>query len=138
MIHEMRIKDRELKRVAGGNETILIIEDEETVLNLAKEVLDNYGYNILTAFDGRQGLDIYTKHKDSIDLVLLDLMMPEMSGRMVFKEMLQINPAVKVIISSGQSGEDTSQGIFSKAKAIVSKPYKVSELAQTVRTVLDL
>ena len=133
-----QIKDREVKRVAGGNETILIIEDEETVLNLAKEVLGNYGYNILTAFDGRQGLDIYAKHKDSIDLVLLDLMMPEMSGRMVFKEMLQINPAVKVIISSGQSEEDTSQGIFSKAKASVSKPYKVSELAQTVRTVLDL
>ena len=128
---------KEVMGVAGGNETVLIVEDEEMVRNLAEVVLNNYGYNILTAHDGKHGLDVYTENKDSIDLVLLDLTMPEMSGHMVFEAILQINPDVKVIISSGHGEEDTRQGISSKAKAWVSKPYRTTELVQTVRTVLD-
>jgi nitrogen-specific signal transduction histidine kinase/CheY-like chemotaxis protein len=129
---------KEIMGVVGGNETVLIVEDEEMVLNLAKEVLNNFGYNVLTALDGRQGMDIFNKNKEHIDLVLLDLTMPEMSGQTVLDKMLKINPDVKVIISSGHSQEDTRKGIFSKVKGYVSKPYKTKDLAQTVRTVLDL
>jgi PAS domain S-box-containing protein len=132
-----QLDEGEVKVVPCGNETVLIVDDEETVLNFAKSVLDNYGYNTLTAFDGKQGLDIYEKNKDSIDLILLDLTMPEMSGRMLLKEILHIQPAAKVIISSGHSEEDTSKGIFTKAKACILKPYKASDLAQTLRAVLD-
>ncbi len=131
-------ESKEVIGVVGGNETVLIVEDEEMVLNLAKETLKNYGYNILTAIDGKKGLDIFTENKDSIDLVLLDLTMPEMSGQMVFEELLKINPDVKVIISSGHSQEGTREGILSKAKSYVSKPYKLTDLTQTVRTVLGL
>ncbi len=129
---------KEFMGVVGGNETVLIVEDEEMVLNLAKEVLKNYGYKVLTALNGRQGLDIFNKNKEHIDLVLLDLAMPEMSGQTVLDKMLKINPDVKVIISSGHSQEDSRKGILSKAKSYVSKPYKPTDLAQTVRTVLDL
>ena len=130
--------ESEVMGVVGGNETVLIVEDEEMVCTLAETVLKNYGYRVLTALDGKEGLDIYAENKDSINLVLLDLTMPEMSGQMVFEEILKINPDAKVIISSGHSQEDTRQGIFSKAKAWVSKPYRTTDLAQTVRTVLDL
>ena len=129
---------KEIMGVVGGNETVLIVEDEEMVLNLAKEVLKNYGYKVLTALNGRQGLDIFNKNKEHIDLVLLDLAMPEMSGQTVLDKMLKINPDVKVIISSGHSQEDSRKGILSKAKSYVSKPYKPTDLVQTVRIVLDL
>ena len=69
-----------ITEIVGGNETVLIIEDEEIVLNLEKDILKKFGYNILTAENGQQGLDIYIENKDSIDLILLDLTMPEMSG----------------------------------------------------------
>jgi len=69
---------------------------------------------------------------------LLDLTMPEMSGQTVLEEMLKIDPDVRVIISSGHSQEDSRKGILSKAKSYVSKPYKPTDLVQTVRTVLDL
>ncbi len=101
-------------------------------------MLKNYGYKVLTALNGRQGLDIFNKNKGHIDLVLLDLAMPEMFGQTVLDKMLKINPDVKVIISSGHSQEDSRKGILSKAKSYVSKPYKPTDLAQTVRTVLDL
>jgi len=131
------VKPEKILEVTGGNETVLVIDDEEMIVNLAKDILEKYGYKVLTAPDGRQGLDMYIEKMDSIDLVLLDLTMPEMSGRRVFEEMLLINPAVRIIISSGHSEEDTHEGILLAAKGHVQKPYKVAQLAQTVRTVLD-
>ena len=122
---------------AHGNETVLIIEDEEIILNLAKDILEKYGYTVLTAEDGQKGIDEYVKNKDTIDLILLDLTMPEMSGQMVFEEMLKIDPKIRVIISSGHSDEETRKGILSLAKGYVKKPYKMNELTQAVRAVLD-
>ncbi len=123
--------------IAGGNETILIIEDEEIVSTFAKSVLNKYGYNILLAEDGQKGLDTYIKNRDSIDLVILDLTMPEMAGQMAFEELLKFDNKVKVIISSVHSEEETRKGILSLAKGYVNKPYRMRELAQAVRTVMD-
>ena len=133
-----KAKPAGVRGVYGGEETVLVIDDEEMVQNLAKDVLVRYGYNVLTADDGIQGLDIYSAKQDSIDLVLLDLIMPKMSGQMVLDNMLKINPKAKVIISSGQSDAKTRKGILSKAKGYVNKPYRIADLAQTVRTVLDM
>ncbi len=127
----------EIMGVAGGDETVLIIEDEDIILKLVRNILEKSGYTVLTAEDGEKGLDIHKKKKDSIDLVILDLTMPEMSGQMVFEKMLKIDPKVKVIISSGHSEEETRKGILSLAKGYLEKPYKIRELAQAVRAVLD-
>jgi len=131
-------KVKEVIGIMGGTETILVVDDEEIILNLAETILKKYGYNIKTAIDGEQALKIYKKQKDSIDAVILDLTMPKMSGKMVLERMLEINPDVKVIISSGHSEEDAREGLLSRAKGHIKKPYKLSELAQTVRIVLDL
>ncbi len=123
--------------IKGGNETVLIIEDEEQVSGLAESLLKSYGYKVLTAADGKHGLDTYEKNKGSVDLILLDLTMPTMSGRMVFEKMLEVNPNIKVIICSGQSDEDIREGILSQAQGILKKPYRVNNLARSVREVLD-
>jgi len=124
-------------RTKGRKETILIIEDEESIVKLARTILENSGYNVLTAENGLKGLEMFLMNKNSIDLVILDLIIPEMSGQMVFEEMIKIDPEIKVIISSGYSEGETVDGIISMAKGYVNKPYRIKELTETVRAVLD-
>ncbi|MFC1553678.1 PAS domain S-box protein [candidate division KSB1 bacterium] len=130
-------EEKKVLDIVGGTETILVIDDEENVRNLTEKLLTQIGYTVFTASDGKNALKIYKKQKESIDAVILDLTMPQMSGKQVFQMMLDINPAVKVIISSGHSDEYTKEGILAEAKSHVGKPYKINDLAKTVRTVLD-
>jgi len=133
---EISTESTEIISVAGGNETILIVEDEESVIRMTEKVLERYGYSVLTAADGQEGLDVYKAKRDSIDLVLLDLTMPIMSGKMFLERILDIDQDVKVIISSGQGEEEMQK--YTMAKGYISKPYNIRNLAQTVRMVLDL
>jgi PAS domain S-box-containing protein len=123
--------------VKGGDETVLIIEDEDQVCRLAKSSLETFGYNVLTAADGEQGLTVYRKNRSSIDIVLLDLTMPKLSGKMVYKRMLKMDPEARVIICSGQSDDNLKEGILSSAGGFLKKPYRVNDLARIVRDVLD-
>ena len=122
--------------VAGGNETILVVEDEESVMKLVKTSLGKYGYSILTAANGQEGLDVYNDNRDSVDLVLLDLTMPIMSGEMFLERILEINPDIKVVLSSGHGEEEMQK--YTEAKGYVTKPYTLNDLARIVRTVLDM
>ncbi|KKK57073.1 hypothetical protein LCGC14_3058170, partial [marine sediment metagenome] len=126
-----------IESISGGEETVLIIEDEEQIRELAESLLNRYGYSVITATDGEEGLDIYKEQKESIDIILLDLTMPNMSGQIVFERIQSINSDVKVIICSGQSDEDIREGILSTAGGFLKKPYRVNDLARTVREVLD-
>ena len=130
-------KAKEVIGIMGGTETMLVVDDEAIILDLVKNILKKYGYNVLTAVDGEKALEIYKEQVDSIDGVILDLTMPKMSGAAAFERMLEINPKVKVIISTGHSEEDSCKGILSLVKGYVKKPYKLSNLTKTVRTVLD-
>ncbi len=121
----------------GGNETILVVDDEEMVRKLAEIMLITFGYKVMTAEDGQQALEKYQEQNRVIDAVILDLTMPRLSGEMVLRGMLEINPDVKVIISSGHSEVLTREGILSKAKSNINKPYTMKELAKTLRAVLD-
>lgn len=121
----------------GGTETILVVDDDEMVANMAEDMLSDVGYTVLIANDGKQAVDIYVQNMDSIAVVLLDLNMPKMSGKQVFEEMIKINPEVKVIISSGYSEEEVQQGTLAKAKGNLSKPYKVKDLYSLLRVVLE-
>ncbi len=128
---------KEVLDIKGGTETILVVDDESLVIKFTKKVLTNIGYTVLTASDGEEALKIYKKQKDSIDTVILDLTMPQMPGQLVFQKMLDINPEIKVIISSGFGDEYSKEGILAEAKGTVGKPYTMKDLAKTVRTVLD-
>ncbi len=118
-------------------ETILVIDDEELIRDLATAMLDRLGYKILTAEDGEEGLQAYQERIHEIDLVILDLTMPKMSGQMVFEKLREIDPQVKVVISSGHSHDNIRKGVFVYAKGFITKPYTLEKLGTNVRSILD-
>ncbi|MFC1553542.1 PAS domain S-box protein [candidate division KSB1 bacterium] len=135
--HKEPVKTSDAPDLPGGSETILIVDDEEMVLKLARTMLSNLGYNVITAIDGKQALEIYQEQKTSVDAVILDLTMPMLSGEMVLRGMLEINPDTKAIISSGHSKTTLREGILVNAKGNINKPYRIIDLASVVRRVLD-
>jgi CheY-like chemotaxis protein len=124
--------------VAGGNETILVVDDEDMIRSLARDILQSKGYTVLEAHDGPQALDLYRNHGDTIDLVILDMAMPMMSGSELFARLKMQNEHVKTILSTGYSEDERARELMSLGvKAFVQKPYRVAELAAVVRKVLD-
>ncbi|MFH0958342.1 MAG: PAS domain S-box protein, partial [Pseudomonadota bacterium] len=122
----------------GGTETILLVEDEELVRDLGHELLSSFGYDVITAENGQQALEIFQKEKNRISLVILDLIMPEMDGRRCLKEMLQIDNRVRVLIASGYSEDlNLDDDILGSARGFIRKPFDMRTLIQKVREILD-
>lgn len=121
-----------------GTETILLVDDEGLVRDLGERILTKSGYKVLTARNGREALDIYKQHRPEIALVILDLIMPEMSGKECLRELVKIDPKVRVIVSSGHAdSEDPHEVPHEFVRASVKKPYGVGQLLETVRSALD-
>jgi len=122
----------------GQTETILVVDDEELVRDLAKRILERSGYRVLLAANGKEALALYKKEQENISLVILDLIMPEMSGGQCLEELLKENPGVKVLVATGFSPDaQMQQGLDKAAKGFVAKPYDVRRLLQSVRDALD-
>jgi two-component system cell cycle sensor histidine kinase/response regulator CckA len=122
----------------GGSETILLVDDEDIIFEIAGELLGRLGYNVLTAGSGREAIDIYEKNKDRIDMVILDMIMPDMSGRHTYEKMKDIDPRVKVLLSSGYSINGYAQEILDLGcNGFVQKPYNAKQLSQKLREILD-
>ncbi|HOE11627.1 MAG TPA: PAS domain S-box protein [bacterium] len=124
--------------VPGGTETILLVDDEEMIRNLGQTVLESYGYTVIVAQDGKEAINLYLKNRGIIDLVILDLSMPHLSGREVLQQLRGIDADVKVIVSSGYglNGQSENLGRIG-VKYFISKPYRPMDLASEVRKVLD-
>jgi two-component system cell cycle sensor histidine kinase/response regulator CckA len=123
---------------AYGDETILLVDDEELIRDLGKRILTQRGFTVLTADDGREALEEYRNNKYDISLVILDMIMPVMGGNECLHELLNIDPDVKVLISSGFTPDVTARDTLeSGAKGFVTKPFRVGKLLQAVRRVLD-
>jgi PAS domain S-box-containing protein len=122
----------------GGTETVLLVDDEEFVRDLGKQILERSGYAVLTADNGKEALSIYSKERDKISLVILDLIMPEMGGKQCLEELLKIDPQIRVLIASGfaENGR-TKEAIETGARGFVGKPYNMKGMLQAVREVLD-
>ncbi len=124
--------------VRGGSETILLADDEAVVGRLGQTILERHGYRVLSAQDGAEAVAIYQRLGSTIDLVILDLAMPRLSGSEALGELRKINPAVPVLISSGYSREEDLRSV-SEAGVLgfVAKPYRPADLARRVRAALD-
>jgi two-component system, cell cycle sensor histidine kinase and response regulator CckA len=129
-------KEKEIPK--GGNETILIVDDELFVRELGEQILIKFGYNVITASDGETALEIYFQKKDKISLIILDLIMPGMGGKKCLHEILKRVPEAKVVIASGFSQDgDTKSAMDIGAKGFISKPYNVRNMLKEVRKVID-
>lgn len=118
-------------------EKILLIDDEEYVTDLGKRILERAGYEVITASDGKEALDIYAGQQSTIGLVIIDLIMPQMSGEQCLKQLCKMNPNVKVVVSSGHPLDGNERDrLGAYAKAFVGKPYEVKQLVQAVRAVM--
>jgi DNA-binding NtrC family response regulator len=122
----------------GGSETILLVDDEESLCDIGSQILTRAGYTVLTATNGRDALDLYRNQRSDISLVLLDLIMPGMGGKECFQELVNINPQVRVILSSGfLSNGTTEEARVFGVRGFVEKPYNMRQLLGMVRDVLD-
>jgi PAS domain S-box-containing protein len=121
----------------GGNETILLVDDDELIRALGRTVLQRYGYQVLLAEDGLQALEIYRREQQHIALIILDLHMPQMSGADALEELRRLSPAVRVLVSSGNPAEYMSDLARADTLGFIEKPYRPQELAASVRTALD-
>ncbi|MEW6365499.1 MAG: PAS domain S-box protein [Acidobacteriota bacterium] len=118
-----------------GRETILVVDDEQVVREMAAELLRELGYKVLVAASGREAVDTYRSEK--VDLVLLDVLMPGMSGKETFQAIVSLDPSARILVSSGFSLEGQANEILrSGAKGYIQKPYNLSEFARTLRQTL--
>ena len=122
-----------------GSGTILVIDDEEEIRELTKDLLTPLGYNVVTASSGPEGVSVYRSKKDEIVAVVLDMIMPKMNGAEVFQRLQNIDPDVKVLLCSGYSNEGLAgikELLRSGAKGFVQKPFTRKTLAKTLKEVL--
>jgi CheY-like chemotaxis protein len=125
-------------RVARGTETILVVEDDEGVRDVVTASLELHGYDVITAFDGRDALRIAQSAREPIDLVLTDIVMPNISGSEVARQLRLQFPNIKVLFMSGHNEDAVVRdGLLDATLEFIQKPYTPLALAQKVRDVLD-
>lgn len=119
------------EEIATGGGTVLVVDDEVFILEVIAEVLEKLGYSVMAARGGREAADLYRDKWKDIDLIMLDMIMPEMSGDAAFDALRAINPAAKIILASGYSLTGRARQLMEKgAVSFIQKPYQISELSR--------
>ncbi len=130
--------EAEEPQLPGGNETVLIVEDEKTVLKLSKAMLEALGYVVLAAGNKDDALDLANHYPGGIDLLLTDIVMPDMNGRELSERILSIRPQMKCLFMSGYTADVIArQGILEAGVHFISKPFSLRDLAAKVRETMD-
>ncbi|HLP15209.1 MAG TPA: response regulator [Bacteroidota bacterium] len=115
---------------------VLVIDDEESIAEMAREILESEHYRVMTELNPISAIKLYKQHQSEIGIVLLDLTMPEMSGKEVMEALLAINPNVKIIISSGYTEYDTNTKVdMTKACGFLHKPYTFTSLLSIMKAI---
>ncbi|MFN2628260.1 MAG: ATP-binding protein, partial [Gaiellaceae bacterium] len=123
-------------RPLTGSETILVVEDEEALRELARSVLETFRYTVLLAADGAAGLEVAQNHPDPIHLLMTDILMPKMGGIELAERLSTLRPELKILYTSGYNDNEESLQMVAGARYI-QKPYTIKELAYTLRQLLD-
>lgn len=133
------IEEKELaKEVIKGTETVLLVDDENVIIYAVELLLKEMGYKTLIARSGKETVKIYKKNKDKIDVVILDMIMPDMGGGETYDRLKEINPDIKVLLSSGYSINGEATEILERGcNGFIQKPYRSRELSQKIRKILD-
>jgi CheY-like chemotaxis protein len=127
--------DEQLK---GGNEVILFVDDEPSIVQVAISIFKNFGYKVIPASDGEEALKLYKEHMDDIDIIMTDLTMPKLSGIQLSREILTLNPKAKIILCSGFASSQIIKSLREIGiKEFLQKPLVASYVLNSIRRILD-
>jgi len=133
----IKAAEEDAEPIKKGKETVLLVDDEESMLEVGGALLKTMGYQVYTARDGSEALEIYGRSKEEIDIVLLDMIMPKMGGGEAFDHMKKINPAVKVLLLSGYSIDGEAAKILDRGcSGFIQKPFNMEELYKSIESIL--
>ncbi len=119
-------------------ETVLLVDDEEIVIGVGKKMLEKLGFSVLTAKNGKEALDVYKNNQDDIDLVVLDIIMPDMGAAETYDGLQAINPAIKVLLSSGYGADQQTREILDRGcNGFIQKPFNLKGLSGKIGEILD-
>ena len=120
-----------------GSETILLVDDEPMIIEVVSKILSRLGYDVLTAVSGQEAIEKYIHNQDRIDLLIIDMIMPQMSGGELFDRLKKINPTVSVMLSSGYSVDGEAQKILERGcNGFIQKPFSRAQLSEKIRAIL--
>ncbi len=121
-----------------GSGTVLLADDEESIRGLGRDMLETMGFKVLLACDGQEALEVYRRHAEEIVCVLLDLTMPNLDGEQTFRALKELNPDLKVIMSSGYNEQEVNLKFAgSGLSGFIQKPYNVAEMSKKLHAVLE-
>ncbi|MCK5322507.1 MAG: response regulator, partial [Desulfobulbaceae bacterium] len=124
--------------IVKGAETVLLVDDEDIILEVSCELLETIGYRVLTAGCGKESIEIYKNNRDKIDIVVLDMVMPDINGAVVYKRLKEINPDVKVLLSSGYSIDGHATEILNQGcDGFIQKPFTLQSLSRKIKDILE-
>jgi PAS domain S-box-containing protein len=133
----VKTPDKTIKDMKG-TETVLLVDDEPVVLEVGKGLLEAMGYRVLTAQDGQEAIEIYREKRDAIDTVILDMVMPDMGGGETYDRLREINPDIKVLLSSGYSIDGQATEILKRGcNGFIQKPFDVEEMSVKIREIIE-
>ena len=123
---------------AKPNETILVVDDEDTIWDFVIEALQNLGYTVILAGNGEEAIEVYKNNLGEISLVFLDMIMPKLGGHGTFYQLKAIDPKAKILLSSGYVSDEEIQDLLDNgANGFLHKPHKLRDLANELRRILD-
>ena len=119
--------------------TILLIDDEEIVINISEMMLKRLGYRVLKAHNGYEGLQLFEENKSKIDLIISDLEMPKMNGKEVMDKIREIDPQIKVMLSSGALTDADEKNVMNKGfNGFIKKPYNMNTLYKKMAEIIEI
>ena len=130
------LRNAPVQRPEGGAETVLLVDDEAMIRELGRTILTQYGYRVLVAEDGQDAVEVY-RERPGIDLVVLDLTMPRLSGQEALRHLREFDPGVRVVFASGYSADYAADSDSDGVLGFIHKPYRPHDLARAVRAALD-
>ena len=118
--------------------TVLLVDDEEIVIGVGKQMLEKIGFSVLTAKGGQEALDVYSGNKDAIDLVILDMIMPDMGAGDAYDGLRTLNPTIKVLLSSGYGDDQQTREIMNRGcQGFIQKPFNMKALTEKIENILN-
>ena len=125
-------------KIVRGTETILVADDEKVILEVSTEMLTSLGYRVYAARSGQEALAVFREKRDEIDLVILDMIMPGISGGETFDRLREVKPSIRVLLSSGYSINGEAKTIMERGcNGFLQKPFHLEKLSGKIREMLD-